>query len=116
MREVVGLTDGNLSKIQVSRNSDEFNEDKAATGALSRWIETDKQRLRVIIYPPGFEADHICYNGHSLYMVEGSIKIEFGEESSEWKKGDAFIIPDGVPHKVLNPFDSKARVVIADNV
>ena len=104
-----------LSKVQVSRKNEEFTPDKASTGALSRWLETDNKRLRVVVYPSGYEADHVCYDGHSFYVVSGSIKIEFGEEIAEWNKGDAFIIPDDVPHRVFNPFDADAKVIVVDN-
>lgn len=105
----------NLSKVQVARKGEEFTADKASTGALSKWLETDKQRLRVVLYPVGYEADHVCYDGHAFYVVSGSIKIEMGEEVTEWEAGDAFIIPDEVPHRVINPFDEDAQVVVVDH-
>jgi len=106
----------NLSKLEVSREEEKVTPDKASAGAFSRWLETEKQRLRVVVYPKGYEADHICYDGHAFYIAEGSIKIELGHEVSEWGKGDAFIIPDGVPHKVLNPSESEAQVIVVDNI
>jgi len=107
--------DNNLSKVSVSKGDEGFTPDKASTGALSRWLESDKQRLRVVEYPVGYEADHVCYDGHAFYMVSGKINIELGEEISSWSEGDAFIIPDGVPHKVTNSFEAAARVVVVDN-
>ncbi|MFA1820904.1 hypothetical protein ACDX78_12090 [Virgibacillus oceani] len=64
----------NFSKLQVSKSEEKFTEDKLA-GTFSRWLESDQQRLRVVLYPTDYEADHICYNGHALFIVEGSIKI-----------------------------------------
>lgn len=106
----------NLAKLKISRGIEEATPDKASAGAFSRWLETEKQRLRVLTYPSDYEADHVCYDGHAFYVVEGSLKIELGKEISEWGKGDAFIIPDGVPHRVLNPFESDASVVVVDNI
>ncbi|HLR70071.1 MAG TPA: cupin domain-containing protein [Pseudogracilibacillus sp.] len=105
----------NLAKVHISRNAEEFTPDKASTGALSRWLETDGKRLRVVIYPSGYEADHTCYDGHSFYVVDGSITIKLGEEIAEWNEGDAFIIPDEVPHQVINPNEKDAKVIVVDN-
>ncbi|MGM8365887.1 cupin domain-containing protein [Virgibacillus sp. W0181] len=105
----------NLSKVHISKGNEQFTPDKDSTGALSRWLETDNQRLRVVIYPTGYEADHTCYDGHAFYVAEGAIKIKLGEEISEWNEGDAFIIPDDVPHVVVNPFNKDAKVIVADH-
>ena len=109
------MSNTNLSKVKVSKKDETFTADKASTGAFSRWLETDKQRLRVVKYPTGYEADHVCYEGHAFYVTEGSIKIEMGEEVAEWETGDAFIIPDDVPHRVFNPYDDDATVVVVDH-
>ncbi|VEF47534.1 Uncharacterized conserved protein, contains double-stranded beta-helix domain [Bacillus freudenreichii] len=109
------MANSNLSKVKIAKREEEFTPDKASTGAFSKWLETDKQRLRLVKYPSGYEADHVCYDGHAFYIVSGSIKIEMGEELAEWQAGDAFIIPDEVPHRVVNPFDDDAQVVVVDH-
>lgn len=110
------MSQTNLSKVHISREDAEVTPDKASTGAFSRWLETDKQRLRVVVYPTGYEADHTCYDGHTFYVASGNIKIRLGEEVSEWREGDAFIIPDEVPHRVFNPFGDDAKVIVVDNI
>lgn len=104
-----------LDKIVVSKHTEASTPDKASTGALSRWLETDKQRLRVVTYPVGYKADHTCYDGHAFYIVEGKINIHIGDELTEWTEGDAFIIPDEVPHLVENRFDKDALVIVVDH-
>jgi len=108
------ISKSNYEKLQISRNGDKTYPDKSSCGAHSRWLETDGKRQRIITYPKGYEADHICYDGHSFYVIEGNIKIELGEEITKWRKGDAFIIPDNVPHRVFNSFKEDARVVVTD--
>lgn len=115
MEGKIKMTESNVSKIQISRNNEKETSDKASTGAFSRWLQTDDKRLRIVVYPVGYEADHVCYDGHSFYVVEGCIKIELEEGISEWQQGDAFIIPDNVQHRIFNPFNSDARVVVVDN-
>lgn len=108
------MTRSNLSKLYISRSDDRITDDQASVGAYSRWLETDNKRLRIVTYPKDYKADHVCYDGHSFYIIEGRIQIELGEETVEWKTGDAFIIPDNVPHRVFNPFYSDAKVVVSD--
>lgn len=101
-------------KLVVSKHTEGLIPDKVSNGALSRWLETDKQRMRVVSYPSGYKADHTCYDGHAFYVVNGKINIHIGEELTEWTSGDAFIIPDEVPHVVENSFDEDALVIVVD--
>jgi len=112
---MISIMQSNLEKLYISKKDDVSQPDKASTGAYSRWLEGDGKRQRIVTYPKGYEADHICYAGHSFYMREGEIKIMLGDEVTEWKEGDAFIIPDQVPHRVFNPFELDDKVVVTDN-
>src|SRR5699024_4554666 len=67
------ISKSNYEKLQISRNGDKTYPDKSSCGAHSRWLETDGKRQRIITYPKGYEADHICYDGHSFYVIEGNI-------------------------------------------
>jgi len=109
------MKQSNQEKLRISKSNDQPIPDKASTGAYSRWIETDRKRQRIITYPKNYEADHICYDGHSFYVIEGNIQVVLGEEITEWQENDAFIIPDSVPHRVFNPFAMDAKVVVTDN-
>jgi|SRR5699024_652599 len=101
-------------KLRLSKKDDKSYPDKSSTGAYSRWLEIDEKRLRIITYPRGYEADHVCYDGHSFYVIYGNIKIELESEITEWHSGDAFIIPDGVPHRLFNLSEEDANIVVAD--
>lgn len=105
----------NMEKIQSSKKDIKAIPDRVSKGALSRWLETDKQRLRVVTYPSGYEADHICFDGHAFYIASGKINIKHYEQTTEWNEGDAFIIPDNVPHLIYNPFENDAKVIVVDN-
>jgi len=71
--------------------------------------------MRVVTYPKGYRADHICYDGHSFYMIEGKIIIDIGDEILTFEHGDAFIIPDNLQHRISNNFGLDAKVVVVDN-
>lgn len=105
----------NKRKIQVSKRNDQITPDKASDGAFSRWLEVDNKRMRVVTYPKGYKADHICFDGHSFYILEGKILIDIGDEIVEFEQGDAFIIPNNLQHRISNTFDLDAEVVVVDN-
>lgn len=77
-----------IDQIKVSKSTEKPVPDKLSTGAVSNWIETDKQRLRVVTYPSGYEADHTCYDGHAFYIVSGKVNIKHEEEVSVWNAWD----------------------------
>lgn len=104
-----------IDKFIISKSNASSTPDPAANGAVSRWLQHDSTRMRVITFPPGHEGDHVCYKGHSIYVISGTYKMEVGEEVANWKAGDAFIIPDGVPHRSSNPGDVEAKIVMFDN-
>src|SRR5699024_11692685 len=101
----------NQEKLRSTKSNDQPSPDKACTGDYSRWIETDRKRQRIITYPKNYEADHICYDGHSFYVIEGNIQVVLGEEITEWQENDDFIIPVNVHNHVFNPFVFVAKVV-----
>lgn len=104
-----------IEKLIVSKSGAPFVPDKASKGSVSRWLQDDSVRMRVITFPPGHEGDHICYKGHSIYVIAGNYKMELGDTIVNWEAGDAFIIPDGVPHRSSNPGDTEAQIVMYDN-
>lgn len=103
-----------LDKFIISRSNAKLTPDKAANGAKSRWLQHENNRLRVITFPPGHEGDHVCYKGHSIYVVAGTYEMEVGDEKITWKAGDAFIIPDDVPHRSSNPGNEEAKIIMVD--
>ncbi|MFD1929176.1 cupin domain-containing protein [Sporosarcina siberiensis] len=107
--------DENSMKLLVSRGDAPSVPDRAAKGAVSRWLQTDSVRMRLITFPPGYEGDHVCYKGHSIYVISGLYKMDLGDSQLEWREGDAFIIPDDVPHRSFNPGESEAKIIMFDN-
>jgi quercetin dioxygenase-like cupin family protein len=103
-----------LQKLKISRAHEPSLPDKVSAGAVSRWLETDEVRMRVITFPPGHVGDHYCYKGHAIYVISGRYEMEVGDETVEWQAGDAFIIPDGVSHRSKNPHPQAAQIVMFD--
>lgn len=78
-------------------------------------LQTEDVRMRVLTYPPQHDGDHVCYKGHSIYVVAETYKMGIDDTVFEWQEGDAFIIPDSVPHRSFNPGEKEAKIVIVDN-
>lgn len=110
------VLNGNYAKLIVSKSDATPTPDKAANGAVSRWLQSDSVRMRVITFPPGYEGDHVCYKGHSIYVIEGTYKMDIGDDIVQWNAGDAFVIPDNVPHRSFNPNEKEAKIVMFDNL
>lgn len=73
-------------KLLISRKSDRSIPDSASKGAVSRWLQTANVRMRVLTYPPYHDGDHVCYKGHSIYVVAVSYQMEVEDSILEWQK------------------------------
>lgn len=102
-------------KLLVSRVDESSVPDRTAKGAVSRWLQTESVRMRLVTFPPGYKGDQVCYKGHSIYVISGFYKMALGNTELIWQEGDAFIIPDDVPHRSFNPGKTEAKIVMFDN-
>lgn len=112
---MIDQPDEHAEKLLISKADATSIPDRAAKGAVSRWLQTESVRMRIITFPPGYEGDHVCYKGHSIYVIAGLYKMELGNTELEWREGDAFIIPDDVPHRSFNPGETEAKIIMFDN-
>ena len=71
--------------------------------------------LRLVIYSGAYKANHWCTKGHIVYVVSGSLIIEYKDETRTLLgSGTSWYAPDnsGPPHRVL--CDSGATIFIVD--
>jgi quercetin dioxygenase-like cupin family protein len=83
--------------------------------ATARTQERGQIRLRVVEYSGGYEADHWCVKGHIIYVIAGSLVIEYEDQTrSALKAGMSWHAADGArpAHRVL--CESGATVFIVD--
>ena len=68
-----------------------------APGIASEAIEISGVRWAAVRYEPGVLREEWCEEGHSGYVVEGTIEYEFreGHESIALSPGEGFTLPDG---------------------
>lgn len=57
----------------------------------------------------GLETHH--ENDQILYFVDGTARVQIGEEQSDLGPGDMAIVPAGTPHNVTNTGDSELKLV-----
>jgi hypothetical protein len=71
--------------------------------------------LRIVAYSLGFKADHWCAKGHIVYVISGSLVIEYKDQTrTSLSAGMNWHAPDDAnpPHRVL--CEAGATVFIID--
>jgi uncharacterized cupin superfamily protein len=83
--------------------------------AAARTCNLGDITLRLVRYGGGYKANHWCTKGHIVYVVAGSLVIEYEDETRTLLgPGTSWYAPDnsGSPHRVL--CNSEATVFIVD--
>lgn len=80
-------------------------------------IVRGRQQLRLVEFQKGFEEDGWCEKGHVGYVVEGTLSIEFPDQTVSAKAGDGVWIPAGhqTRHRAHVVGDS-AQLILFENV
>ena len=61
---------------------------------------TDKQ-VRLVHFDEHFIEADWCAKGHTGYVLEGEMKVEFENETIPYSSGDGLLIEDGLKHKAI---------------
>jgi quercetin dioxygenase-like cupin family protein len=83
--------------------------------ATARTCNLGDITLRLVTYSSGFKANHWCAKGHIVYVVSGSLVIEYEDEThTVLGTGTSWHAPDdsGPTHRVL--CEAGATVFIVD--
>ncbi|MCK5114644.1 MAG: cupin domain-containing protein [Phycisphaerae bacterium] len=76
-----------------------------APGVRSKVFEQSGKRLRLAEFTPDFVEADWCLQGHTGYVLEGQVEIDFDGKVVLYNAGDSILIPAGEKHK------HKARVL-----
>ena len=70
-------------------------------------------RVRMVVYTPGYKADHWCSKGHILLCVEGELHTELADgRVSTLKPGMSYQVADGAePHRSYTSTGAKLFIV-----
>jgi hypothetical protein len=78
---------------------------RGETGTVAaRTRDVGDIRLRLVVYSPGYKADHWCAKGHIVYVITGHLVIEHQDEARTLlSPGTSWHAPDDarLPHRVL---------------
>jgi len=74
----------------------EKTEHRGTTG-MATWqtCQFGDLRVRMVVYTPGYEADHWCSKGHILLCLEGELHVELQD-------GRTFTLTPGVSYQVAD--------------
>ena len=90
---------------------------KGETGlALSKTLQLEGIRLRIVEYSEGYLADHWCKKGHIVYCIEGEFisELQNGEKFT-LKKGMTYIVSDEVSsHRSFSKNGVKLLIIDGD--
>ena len=76
-----------------------------------------KKQIRLIEYRKEFVEPDWCTKGHTGYVIDGEIEINFNGKTLQYKNGDAIIIPPGSDSKHKATILSEtARVYLVEDI
>ncbi len=77
-------------------------------------VEAGNVRVRLVIYSPGYLADHWCERGHVIHVLDGELVTELRDgRTFVLGAGQSYIVADGDgAHRSRTP--SGARLFIVD--
>ena len=67
-------------------------------GIRHKYIDQGNKRLRLVEYSKTMHP-HWCEKGHSGYVIDGCMEIEYEKDKIIYNQGDGIFIPDGSGHK-----------------
>jgi quercetin dioxygenase-like cupin family protein len=83
--------------------------------AAARIVNLGDVTLRLVEYGTGFKADHWCTKGHILYVISGSVVIEYDDGTrTNLSPGTSWHAPDGASAAHLLRCECDATVFIID--
>ena len=80
----------------------------AGVSGMASWrtVKAGEVRVRMVVYSPGYQADHWCNRGHVLLVLEGELVTELQD-------GRLFRLSPGMSHQVADdiaPHRSRTQV------
>lgn len=68
--------------------------------ARQKLIDNGEKRVRLLKLSPGFQELEWCQRGHTGYVIDGSLEMEFNEgHKKQFTTGDAILVSQGEAHK-----------------
>jgi glyoxylate utilization-related uncharacterized protein len=69
--------------------------------------------LTLLEFAPGFVDPNVCYNGHAIYVLEGSLAFELeGGVIESVQAGEACFLDRGTAHRARNAGTGALRLLV----
>ena len=86
-----------MSQYKIDFNSMRW--DAPTVGVRQKLVESNNKQFRLVEFSNDFVELDWCTKGHTGYILDGQLEIDFNGTSIVYGPGDAAIIPDGEDHK-----------------
>lgn len=67
--------------------------------AQQKIIDNGEKRVRLLKLAPGFQEQDWCHRGHTGYIIDGQLTLEFENDQVTYQPGDVLLVSVGQPHK-----------------
>ena len=68
--------------------------------ASQKLIDNGEKRVRLLKLLPGFQEQEWCTRGHTGYVIDGALEMEFSEGGNHtYSAGDPILVSNGQAHK-----------------
>ncbi len=83
--------------------------------ARQKLIDDGEKRVRLLDLSAGFQEQEWCTRGHTGYVIDGALEMEFPEGQLTFSTGDAILLSKGTAHKARTG-TGKALLFLIDDI
>ena len=83
--------------------------------ARQKLIDNGEKRVRLLELSEGFHEKDWCERGHTGYVIDGSLSVDFSDHQESFGQGEPFLISSGQPHKA-SVSTGTVRLFLIDDV
>jgi mannose-6-phosphate isomerase-like protein (cupin superfamily) len=83
---------------------------------LERKKHHGEKSITLLEFAAGFSDPKWCERSHVLYVIEGSLELEFDEGVAVLYEGECGVVDAGTRHRVRNAGDDVCRVFAVSDV
>jgi hypothetical protein len=85
----------------------------AGSHPLERKKSWPSRGLTLLEFAPGFEDPNVCFNGHAIYVLEGSLALELdGGVIERVEPGEACFLDRGTAHRACNAGNNRLILLV----
>lgn len=83
--------------------------------ARQKLIDNGEKRVRLLELSAGFREQDWCMRGHTGYIINGTLEVEFKDSDVAYNSGEPLMISSGQPH-MARVTSGKTTLFLIDDV